>query len=116
MANIAPSLLNRNDRATTVTWTSVTETDTATAAGQLGRYPDKTVQVTGTFDSATVTMQGSMDGSNWTNLTTNGVTAASLTAAGMLWLWETPLYIKPLISGGGSNQSLTIVISCPNGD
>lgn len=92
-------------------WTPLAGTDDGTLESPV-RYPDKTVQVTGTFDSATVTMQGSNDGASFFTLkdaqgndvalSSGGATAASLI--------ENPQYIRPLVSGGGGSTALTVTL------
>ena len=69
-----------------------------------------TVQAHGTFtddaspaDTATLTMQGSNDGTNWSTLHADDGNNATFTAAGMEIIAELPRYIRPSLdklSGG----------------
>lgn len=114
MADITPTVLNANDRYTTWTWEEVGENDDPVAIGQAGRFPDKTIQVTGTFDSAVVTLEGSMDNVTYAPLTTDGTTAISFSAAGMKWIWENPNFIKPVVASAGASADIDIIIGAPN--
>lgn len=91
------------------TWGSLGGAEAGVAA-YFGDKPDRTVQVSGTFGSATVILQGSNDGSTWFPLTKPGATAISFTAAGGCAIVETPLYLRPS-SSGGTASALSIVVS-----
>ena len=70
--------------------------------------PDKTVQVTGTFGSAVVTIQGSNDNAIWKTLADPNGNAITFAAAGIETLLENPQYIRPTTSGG-TNTDLDVV-------
>jgi hypothetical protein len=61
---------------------------------------DRSVQVTGTFSTSTVTIQGSNDGTNWFTLNTPQGTAMNFTAAGLLAVQEHTRFIRPIVTGG----------------
>lgn len=70
-------------------------------AGDLGRCRHKIVaQISGTFNTETVTIEGSVDGTVWGALTTNGTDAATATANDVINIWEAPNFIRPSISDG----------------
>lgn len=79
-------------------------------AFDLQEYNDNTVTVTGTFDSNTLTMQGSNDGTNWFTLTDNVGLDVALTAAGGALIAEAPRYIRPSLSSGASSDIDVIVL------
>ena len=83
------------------------------SAFPLGYSADLTVQVTGTFGSSTVLLEGSNDGTNWFTLTKRGTTtAASFTAAGGAMANENPAFIRTSSSGGtGATTSATVCIT-----
>ena len=60
------------------------------------------VQMTGTFGAA-VTMQGSVDGTNWATLKTVDGSDAELTAAGLLEIATGARYIRPSAASGVSD-------------
>lgn len=95
-----------DDSALLVVWTPVTEADSC-AAVSLPEYGDKSIQVVGTFGSASVAVQGSNDGTNFEALNDPSSTAIGITAAGIKAVLENTVYVKPVASGG-SSQSLTI--------
>ena len=66
-----------------ITWETLTSANAAgTAYGPSGtRAAVATLQAFGTFDSATLVLQGSNDGTNWETLSDTNGTAISLAAA-----------------------------------
>lgn len=76
----------------------------------LHQYRDRSVQVEGTFDSGTVTMKGSNDGTNYEGVRDPSSTALTFTAAGLKGVLEAVRHIKPVVSGGGGSCSLTITM------
>lgn len=112
MATIKPTYTDVSERgdesAWSVVWTPVTENDTVVAAA-LPKHADKSVIVTGTFGGATVTFQGSNDGTNFTGLADITGTAISITSAGAKAVAENTWQFKPAFSGG-SSQSLTVAV------
>jgi hypothetical protein len=80
---------------------------------------DRSVQVTGTFDSATITMQGSNLESNgtWATLTqaADFSTAVSFTSAGLLQIGENTLWIRPVEASGQGSVDVTVSLLVRNG-
>jgi hypothetical protein len=73
-------------------------------------YRDRiVVQATGTFDSETVTINGSIDGTNFFPLTSDGTTAVAFTVDGMMTVYEAVSYIQPVISDAGGTVDVDIV-------
>lgn len=72
-----------------------------------------TVQVTGTFNSETLTLQGSNDGTNWFPLTDPQGNNIALTSDKLEVIEEYPRYIRPSFSGttGGDLDVLLFVRS-----
>lgn len=69
--------------------------------------PLKSVQVIGTFNGATCTFQGSIDGTNWFGLTDPAGNALAFTAAGGGQLGpHLPRYVRPLVSSAGGSTDL----------
>lgn len=90
------------------TWTPLANGDTGAAVSSplLGRM---TVQVTGTFGAGgTVVLQGSNDGTNWETLNDKAPAAISLTAAGLVAVLETPVFIRPSVTAGDGTTALTV--------
>jgi hypothetical protein len=89
-----------------VQWSGVTEADTCVAV-EIPDKADKSVQVAGTFGSATAILEGSNDGTNFSGLRSPDSVAISLTATGLKQVLENTRYVRPSMSGG-TGQSLTI--------
>lgn len=90
-------------------WASINANEVGDSA-QIVRWEQKIVQATGTFDGETVTMQGSLDGSNWFGLTDLDGSAAAFAAAGMVGIRENPLHVRPSVSNGGGAPDLRILL------
>lgn len=91
----------------TVTWTPLTETN---ADGNPARFVgsgDRTFQALGTFGAGgTITLEGSLDGTNWAVLNDSAGNAISLTEAGIVSVAECPTWTRPKVSAG-TGVSLT---------
>lgn len=90
-------------------WEALGNADDGEPVG-VGYAADITAQAVGTFSSATVVLEGSNDGTNWTTLTVRGgTTAIGLTSAGLKTLNEMPAFIRPKTSGGSETDVDVIV-------
>lgn len=97
-----------------IRWTGLLQGDDG-AAYAPHDYPDRTVQVTGTFGGATVTIQGSNDPTAtdaspptaWFTLTDQTGGALVFTAAGGRLIVEATRWIRPLVTGGDGTTSVT---------
>ncbi len=92
--------------------TPLTATDTEGQAMNAPMYATKSVAVTGTFDGATVTMQGSIDGTNYVTLHDQQGNNCAFTTAGIKNILENPPFIKPVKTGGSGAESLTVYAEC----
>lgn len=88
-------------------WTSLTNTNVDGSPISFCEWADRCVSVDGTFGGATVTVQGSNDGTNWYTLNNAQGTAATFTAAGIKQIVELPKFMRPLLSGG-SGADVTV--------
>lgn len=103
MATIQPTIVALSPVTLMITWANLRAADLPGAAVELPDYSDSTVQIVGTFDTGTLTMQGSNDGTNWFSLTdAQGNAIAKTSAAGEV-IEEAPRYIRPLLSGAGAD-------------
>lgn len=92
------------------TWTPIGDADTCTAIPMSGSS-DRSVQITGTFGSATIVIQGSNDGTNYAPLTDPQGNAISKTSAAIEQISELTRYIKPTTSGGtGSAITVSLLL------
>ena len=107
--------------ATIITWTALALTQTATSSNtglavEICNRADRSVQFDGTFDGATVVLQGSNDGTNWYSLTDPQGNAISKTAGGLEQVEELTYYVRPYVSTStNGNTSITIVMIMKGG-
>lgn len=103
------------DDAHVITWTPLTDTNVDGQALEMPGSADRTVQITGTFDTTTVVMQGSNAPSpaadtdtDWFTLTDPSSTAISKTAAAGEAVLELTRWIRPKVTAGGASTSITV--------
>lgn len=70
----------------------------------------RSVQIAGTFDGSTITLQGSNDGTNYVTLTDPQGNAISKTAAAIEQIEDNTLYIKPSGASMGANTAITVTV------
>lgn len=71
--------------------------------------PDKTIQlIAADFSSTTVVIEGSNDGTNWEALTDADGNPCSFTSADIVFVRESPFYLRPRASGG--TGSITVIL------
>ena len=81
---------------------------------ELPGLSDKTVQVVGTFGGATVSIQGSLDGVNFSALNDPSGAAIALTAAGMVAIVQNVRFLRPSVAGGaGANLDIWLLSRQP---
>lgn len=114
-ATIAVAQRVRNDGYGIASWEALAKNDSGAAAVTGPWRGSKTVQVIVTAaGEQSLTIQGSMDGTNW--LTLHGVELDSgeyfsltgITASALYTLIEDPLYVRPLISNGAGATAVDI--------
>ena len=95
-----------------ITWSGMAGADTPVST-PTGHCIDLTVQVSGTFGTTTVTLQGSMDDTTYATLNDTAGTPAALsfTAAGYKHVQERANYLKPGLSGG-TGTALKVQVLC----
>lgn len=99
-----------NGLCTKFTWGAFTSANTTAAAISIPGFADKTVQIQGTFDSCTVTLEGSNDGTNYIVLTDPQGNAISKTASAIEAVTENTLWIKPVLATAGASTSVVVTI------
>lgn len=95
--------------AVKVVWTTAVTADTFVAVQLGSRYTDRIVTVQGTFNSATILVKGSVDGTNYHTLT-GPAGSVSFTAAGLSAIIESTPYVQITHSGGGGSESVTVTL------
>jgi hypothetical protein len=95
-----------------LSWAGLDSDDSGAPADMID-FPSMTVAVTGTFGSGgSVTLQGSLDGTNYFALTDAQGNAITKTAAGIEEVVEAPRYVRPSVTAGDGTTSLTVTILC----
>jgi hypothetical protein len=93
------------------TWGALNTNNTTAAALRLPGYTDKSVQFVGSnFDSASISLHGSVDGTNFVVLTDPQGNAITKTAAGIEAVTENTLWVKPVGASIGTNTSVVVSI------
>lgn len=81
------------------------------AALFLPAFSDRTVQISGTFGAGgSITMQGSLDGTNWFTLTDPQGNNITKTAASLEAISEATPYIRPTVTAGDGTTAITVIV------
>ena len=103
-----PTILN-NGQGKKVEWTLANTEDGD--AIEFGDFPDRSVQVTGTFGSGgTIVWEGSNDGTNYATLTDPIGEDVSFTSAGLIGISEITRYARPSVTAGDGATDLDITV------
>lgn len=114
MATITPTRGTLAVNIETLTWTGLSTADTADGLLVNGSSPAiGCMQVTGTFGGATITLQGSNDGSNYAAVTDAAGNSITLSAAGLKDFSTAAAYLRPS-SSGGTGDDVTVVVVLRN--
>lgn len=105
-ATITDVSFKQDGSAMKAVWASTTEADTF-APISMPEYIQRSVSMQGTFGSATVVLNGSIDGTNYTGLTNPAGVAISKTSAAVVGVSESTVFYQPVASGG-TGQALTL--------
>ena len=110
MASISPSKSEKGPWHQVYKWTPVTENDTCVAVKLERPFYAYGLQVSGTFGGATITLHGSIDGTNYVALKDADANNVAVTSAGISGSGrDMVLYLKPVTSGGTSS-SVTVSV------
>lgn len=91
------------------TWVGVGDADTCSPVA-FPDYPDRSIQVSGTFGSATITWKGSNNGTDYSALKNTDGDDISITGTDLVQVSDLAGYSKPLTSGGtGSKVTITMI-------
>lgn len=87
-----------------IKWEGLTNGDTG-APVRVSNWQDRSFQAVGTFDTSTVTIQGSNDGgTTWATLRDPSGTDLTFAAAGLKQVLEIVDLIRPSVAGGASTD------------
>lgn len=114
IAKVVTKLGSYPETAYMVVWEALTTTDTEGAPAELIAYSDRSVQVVGTFDGASLQLQGSNDGTNYKVLTDPQGNALTFTTTNIEAIAELTRYIKPVVTvagSGGADLDVYVLVS-----
>jgi hypothetical protein len=92
------------------TWAGLLSGDDGEAV-RLAVYSDRSIQVSGEFGGASVTIGGSNDGETYHALTDTSGEPLTLTAGALKQIVELPVFLKPRVFGGDGTTNLKVVLS-----
>lgn len=78
---------------------------------RLAVYSDRSIQVSGTFGGASVTIGGSNDGVTYHALTDTAGEPLTLTSGALKQIVELPVFLKPRVFGGDGTTALTVTLA-----
>lgn len=115
MATVEPVIEQFGSNAVRVTWASMHNGDVG-APVPYGVYPDRSIQVTGTFGAGgSVSVLGSNDGTNFVQVSNQRGTAFAMTSAGLEQVEDVSYQIKPQVTAGDGTTSLTVTLFARTG-
>jgi hypothetical protein len=92
-------------------WETMTGSGDTANPESAAKLPDKTIQVFGTFESATITIQGSNDGgTTYVTLNDPQGNALTFTANKTETILENPELIRPTASGATGGTDVDIIL------
>lgn len=90
-------------------WAALAAGETGDALTFAAGFPDRSFQVAGSFFGATVTLEGTNDGTNWVTLTDPLGNAISFTAAGIKQVLEATWRVRAKVTGGNSGGTTALI-------
>ena len=111
MATVAKSIVRPNiGTGVGCIWGPMTSVDVDGGPLEEFNHADRSVQVDGVPSGASVTLQGSNNGTSWYTMTDPTGLPVVLTQTGLRGLTECTRFIRPLVSGGDANTSLIVTV------
>lgn len=111
MATRTSLLTTPEDKLAVVSWKLLLAGDSGEAVN-VGRYADRTVQVTGTFSGgSSIQLQGSPDGVTWGRLHDAQGVLISIVDNNAVVIGDNPVFLRPLVVSGDGSASLNVWIS-----
>lgn len=94
-----------------IKYTGISEADASPAPFEVIEWADRSIQVSGTFNAGTLTIEGSNDGTNWAVLTDPQGNNLAITAAKIEQVSEITRYVRPRVTAGtGVTLNVTIAL------
>lgn len=114
MATVTPTVsrdLGERDGSAVSYSFALTTADVDGAPIEWTEWADRTWTATGTWGGATLSLEGSNDGTVWLTLNNAaGGTAATATADKCMAVLETPRYVRPKLTTAGAGAAVTVIL------
>lgn len=113
MAAITPSVSNVGNKRvpTIVSWVQINEDDTGDVHAITGEYMVGSIHFFGTFNGGTLSLQGSIDNTNWVTIKDTTGSAIEATAASTFNFACSYPYIRIANDAGGTTEDIDVSIS-----
>jgi hypothetical protein len=112
MADVIPTVNRRvdpdNGAVIKVTWNGLNNNGNIGVPVQMALHSDRCIEVRGTFDGATVVLEGSNGGSGYYTLTNPAGSALTFTAAGLKQVVEGPQFVRPNVTSNINNNTAIV--------
>ena len=106
-----------DDSVFILSWSGLAASGDVGDAQSYASYSDKTFIVSGTFTGApTVIIEGSNNGSDWTQISNRQGTAMSFTTIGMNTSQDRPAYVRPRMTAGTGGAAVLVTCACHRTD
>jgi hypothetical protein len=92
-----------------VTWAGMVNGDSG-APLAIPEAADRSIQFIGTFDTSTIILEGSNDGTNYETLTDPQGNDISKSSADLEQVVEVTRYIRPRVTAGGGSTAITAIL------
>mgnify|MGYP001599045660 FL=1 len=111
MATAAATVTNLPNDVLQCVWEHVLTADPGGAPFLYPTWTDRTFVATGTFGGATMTIEGSADGTTWVALKDVNGAAATATANAAIHIQNCPLFMRPNLTvvGAGADIAVTLL-------
>jgi hypothetical protein len=108
MANVKGTLTYREDGVAIAQWT-LTQADTGVGISLAG-FPDRTVQIGGTFGGGNIVIEGSNNGTNWATMHNYANASLNITDTSLQLIAENTDQIRPrATAGAGMSVTITVI-------
>lgn len=95
-----------------VTWPALKDDSVPGEGFQAANWVASSFQVTGTFGVAgSISLEGSNNGTDWAVVPDINGSPATLTAAGIVFLSESPIWLRANVTAGDETTSLSAIVA-----
>lgn len=112
MADVTPSKVDASHNCVVWTWAHLTQLNPQGVAlgANFVDFVDRSVQIEGNFDGASIVLEGSNDGANYHTLTDPQGSPISKLSAAIVQTTEMAVSVRPRVVGATGNTDLTVTL------